>query len=182
MQFTPRQLINKNTELDTSFQSDSTISTYVDNSGRITSRISENITISFGSKPATSISIPYSDVSNFDLETILFFENLGCSVLDGFNSEYQLVDSSAVSANTIQNPEIPQNPRNNTVLSTDKSFANDLDPFYEISSNRSDQSRLSEASSKTTKLASSVVQLQTDLIDIVITNGSGGSIPRQFKK
>jgi len=187
MQFTSKQLINKNRELQIDesspqltpdLKSDS--ETYVDNSGETRNRPSQTVTNSFGAVPVPKIYV--GEDNGFDLDTILFFERIGCSVLDGFTSEYHLVNSSDVSSNTIQNPNIPQDPKKNTVLSTDKSFTNSSDPFYEISSQKSQSQQLYKVQEKVNRLASSTKQLQADLIDIVITNGSGGSIPRQFNK
>lgn len=180
MQFTSKQLISKNKEpqLTTDFQSDS--ETYVDNSGKTRNRSSQTVTSAFGAVPVPKIYV--GEDNGFDLDTILFFERIGCSVLDGFTSEYNLVNSSDVSSNTIQNPSIPQDPKKNTVLSTDKSFTNSSDPFYEISSQKSQSQQLYTVEAKVNRLASSTKQLQADLINVVITNGSGGSIPRQFNK
>ncbi len=100
---------------------------------------------------------------NTDLDTVMFFENLGCSIVDGFTADYALVDSAGVTQNTVENSNIAQKTSENQKISSNTSFQNESDPFYEVSTNNNVLESINRAVEKTTIDAQKTLTLQQDL-------------------
>jgi len=100
---------------------------------------------------------------NTDLDTVMFFENLGCSIVDGFTADYTLVDSAGVTQNTVENNNIAQKVTENQKISSNTSFQNESDPFYEVSTNNNVLESINQAVEKTTIDAQKTLTLQEDL-------------------
>lgn len=100
---------------------------------------------------------------NTDLDTVMFFENLGCSIVDGFTADYTLIDSAGVTKNTVENNNIVKKVSENQKISSNTSFQNESDPFYEVSTNNNVLESINQAVEKTTIDAQKTLTLQQDL-------------------
>ena len=100
---------------------------------------------------------------NTDLETVMFFENLGCSIIDGFTANHTLIDSAGVTKNTVENNNIVKKVSENQKISSNTSFQNESDPFYEVSTNNNVLESINQAVEKTTIDAQKTLTLQEDL-------------------
>ena len=100
---------------------------------------------------------------NLDIQTLLFLDELGCAVVDGYDKNTTLLDDNE---DIIENPNIQsKNVVKSKKQKTDKSFPNEDDPFYTINkqkeesrTNKASINKMGEKASKTRKL---VVDLST---------------------
>ena len=111
-------------------------------------------------KEAAAVVEKRKQEKNIDLETVMFFENLGCSIVDGFTADYILVDSAGVTQNTVENNNIAQKVTENQKISSNTSFQNESDPFYEVSTNNNVLESINRAVEKTTIDAQKTLTLQ----------------------
>lgn len=111
---------------------------------------------------------------NFDLDIILFFENLGCGIVE-YSKDFSLV---AGTTNTIDNPNIDTDIKTvKEKLSADISFPNENDPFFEVSSEKAQNFILSDSNkiSNTSSLATKSSQLKIDLTEINLSSDTDTS-------
>ena len=98
---------------------------------------------------------------NLDIQTLLFLDELGCAVVDGYDKNTTLLDDNE---DVIENPNIQsKNVVKSKKQKTDKSFPNEDDPFYTINKQK-EESRTNKASiNKMGEKASKTRQLVVDL-------------------
>jgi len=103
---------------------------------------------------------------NLDLQTLLFLDELGCAVVDGYDKNTTLLDDNE---DIIENPNIQsKNVVKSKKQKTDKSFPNEDDPFYTINkqkeesrTNNASVNGLSQKASKTRKLVVDLSSTET---------------------
>tara|TARA_R100000664_G_C2729823_1_gene120679 strand:- start:349 stop:933 length:585 start_codon:yes stop_codon:yes gene_type:complete len=116
-----------------------------------------------------------SEVSseNVDLQTVLFFEKLGCSILEDYDRDATLLDDNVdeISNPNIQQPQITKNRK----LGTLKSFTNESDPFYDTGKRKPESTTNKISVDKTAAKGKKSKTLMTDLTNINIdkTNSVG---------
>jgi len=107
---------------------------------------------------------------NLDLQTVLFLENLGCSIVDMDEDMSFLQDNKEYKS---LNPNIKsEKVTKNKKKSTDKSFPNELDPFYEVDMALPVAVANETAITQTSINAGKVQTLVTDLSSLLLTGTS----------
>ena len=97
---------------------------------------------------------------NISLQIILSLESLGCSVIDVDKNMSLLTENE----DKILNPNIEsKNISKNKIRTTDKSFPNESDPFYEVGTQVPSSKQNEKSLQKVTEKAKKVVTLVTDL-------------------
>lgn len=99
-----------------------------------------------------------------DIDVLLFFENLGCSITNDSDKNYDLTTTSDVTPNKIDNPYISDDKVvKNKKVTTNNSFANENDPFYELASDSDAQKAAEEANKRMSANAAKTKKLKQDL-------------------
>ena len=95
------------------------------------------------------------------LPGLKYLENLGCSVVEGYSADTALLSENI---DTITNPNIRnQTITKNILISAEKNFANENDPFYSLSEQRSPSKANDSAIKTRTVAAKRVSTLVSDL-------------------
>jgi|10_taG_2_1085330.scaffolds.fasta_scaffold32941_2 hypothetical protein len=121
---------------------------------------------------------PVVDSENIDLQTVLFFEKLGCSVLEDYDKDTTLLSDNV---DEISNPNIMQTQiTKNKKQSTLKSFASESDPFYETGKRKPESVTNKISIDKTTSKGKKTRTLMTDLTNLNLDKTNSAGTLKQF--